>query len=140
MKELEKIDIKNIKKIENLSLFKPYNWIYLNYDKKNGIIIFKKEENKKIESLSNKELKDMYRLYIFNNNFMITIYNFGNNEYRYTEINKNDIVEEKIKEFYLKNEDKLKIKKNEKIKVRVGKIKESEREVIQYIGFIGGEE
>ena len=82
----------------------------------------------------------MYRLYIFNDDFMLTIYNFGNNDYRYTEINKNDIVEEKIKEFYLKNENKLKIKKNEKIKVRVGKIKESEREVFQYIGFIGGEE
>ena len=32
MKELEKID--NIKNIENLNLSKPYNWIYLNYDKK----------------------------------------------------------------------------------------------------------
>jgi len=137
MKELEKIDIKNIK---SLNLYEPYNWIYLNYDKKNGIIIFKEEENKKIDLLSDKELKDMYRLYIFNHDFMLTIYNFGNNEYRYTEINKNDIVEEKIKEFYLKNENKLKIKKNEKIKVRVGKIKESEREVFQYIGFIGGEE
>ena len=137
MKELE--EIKSIQDIENLNLSKPYNWIYLNYDKKEGVKLFKETDNKGIDSLSDKEFKDMYRLYIFNDSFMLTIYNFGNG-YRYTKIAKEDIVEEKIKEFYLKNENKLKIKKNEKIKVRVGKIKESEREVFQYIGFIGGEE
>ncbi|MHB9314819.1 hypothetical protein ACW0TP_08475 [Fusobacterium polymorphum] len=128
MKELEKID--NIKNIENLNLSKPYNWIYLNYDKKNGIKFFKEKDNKRIDSLSDKELKDMYRLYIFNDNFFITIYNFKD-EYRYTRIDKKDIIDERIKEFYLKN--------NEKLKIRIGKIEGTEREVIQYIGFIGGE-
>ena len=128
MKELEKID--NIKNIENLNLSKPYNWIDLNYDKKNGIKFFKEKDNKRIDSLSDKELKDMYRLYIFNDNFFITIYNFKD-EYRYTRIDKKDIIDERIKEFYLKN--------NEKLKIRIGKIEGTEREVIQYIGFIGGE-
>ena len=128
MKELEKID--NIKNIENLNLSKPYNWIYLNYDKKNGIKFFKEKDNKRIDSLSDKELKDMYRLYIFNDNFFITIYNFKD-EYRYTRIDKKDIIDERIREFYLKN--------NEKLKIRIGKIEGTEREVIQYIGFIGGE-
>ena len=128
MKELEKID--NIKNIENLNLSKPYNWIYLNYDKKNGIKFFKEKDNKRIDSLSDKELKDMYRLYIFNDNFFITIYNFKD-EYRYTRIDKKDIIDERIKEFYLKN--------NEKLKIRIGKIKGTEREIVQYIGFIGGE-
>ena len=128
MKELEKID--NIKNIENLNPSKPYNWIYLNYDKKEGVKLFKETDNKGIDSLSDKELKDMYRLYIFNDNFMITIYNFKD-EHRYTRIDKKDIIDERIREFYLKN--------NEKLKIRIGKIEGTEREVIQYIGFIGGE-
>ena len=128
MKELE--EVKSIKDIESLNLSKPYNWIYLNYDKKNGIKFFKEKDNKRIDSLSDKELKDMYRLYIFNDNFLITIYNFKD-EYRYTRIDKKDIIDERIKEFYLKN--------NEKLKIRIGKIEGTEREVIQYIGFIGGE-
>lgn len=128
MKELE--EVKSIKDIESLNLSKPYNWIYLNYDKKEGVKLFKETDNKGIDSLSDKELKDMYRLYIFNDNFLITIYNFKD-EYRYTRIDKKDIIDERIKEFYLKN--------NEKLKIRIGKIKGTEREVIQYIGFIGGE-
>jgi hypothetical protein len=136
MKELE--EIKTIKDIENLNLSKPYNWMYLNYDKKEGVKLFKEMDNKEINSLSDKEFKDMYKLYIFNDEFMVTIYNFGN-EYRYTKIDKKDIIEEKIKEFYLKNDEKLNLKNNEKLKIRIGKIKGTEREIVQYIGFIGGE-
>lgn len=136
MKELE--EIKSIQDIENLNLSKPYNWIYLNYDKKEGVKLFKETDNKGIDSLSDKEFKDMYRLYIFNDSFMLTIYNFGNG-YRYTKIAKEDIVEEKIKEFYLKNDKKLNLKNDEKLRIRIGKIKGTEREIMQYIGFIGGE-
>ena len=136
MKELE--EIKTIKDIENLNLSKPYNWMYLNYDKKEGVKLFKEMDNKEINSLSDKEFKDMYKLYIFNDEFMVTIYNFGN-EYRYTKIDKKNIIEEKIKEFYLKNDEKLNLKNNEKLKIRIGKIKGTEREIVQYIGFIGGE-
>jgi len=136
MKELE--EIKTIKDIENLNLSKPYNWVYLNYDKKEGVKLFKEMDNKEINSLSDKEFKDMYKLYIFNDEFMVTIYNFGN-EYRYTKIDKKNIIEEKIKEFYLKNDEKLNLKNNEKLKIRIGKIKGTEREIVQYIGFIGGE-
>ena len=136
MKELE--EIKTIKDIENLNLSKPYNWVYLNYDKKEGVKLFKEMDNKEINSLSDKEFKDMYKLYIFNDEFMVTIYNFGN-EYRYTKIDKKNIIEEQIKEFYLKNDEKLNLKNNEKLKIRIGKIKGTEREIVQYIGFIGGE-
>ena len=117
MKELE--EIKTIKDIENLNLSKPYNWVYLNYDKKEGVKLFKEMDNKEINSLSDKEFKDMYKLYIFNDEFMVTIYNFGN-EYRYTKIDKKNIIEEKIKEFYLKNDEKLNLKNNEKLKIRIG--------------------
>ena len=136
MKELE--EIKTIKDIENLNLSKPYNWMYLNDEKKEGVKLLKEMDNKEINSLSDKEFKDMYKLYIFNDEFMVTIYNFGN-EYRYTKIDKKDIIEEKIKEFYLKNDEKLNLKNNEKLKIRIGKIKGTEREIVQYIGFIGGE-
>ncbi len=96
----------------------------------------------------------MYRLYIFNNDSMITIYNFGN-EYKYSRVNKEDFKEEpdekNIKYIYLKesNEDKYRDKTkalNERLKVRVGnverKIKDKngeekivDREVVQYIGY-----
>ena len=56
MKELE--EIKTIKDIENLNLSKPYNWVYLNYDKKEGVKLFKEMDNKEINSLSDKELLD----------------------------------------------------------------------------------
>jgi hypothetical protein len=89
---------------------------------------------------------------------MITVYNFGN-EYKYSRVNKEDFKEKpdekNIKYIYLKesNEDKYRDKTkalNERLKVRVGnverKIKDKngeekiiDREVVQYIGYIGGE-
>lgn len=153
MIELEDIKLEDIKKLE---LSKPYNLIYLDYNKENGIKIFKENDKNKrdIHSLSDDDLKNMYRLYIFNNDSMITIYNFGN-EYRYSRVNKEDFKEEpdekNIKYIYLKesNEDKYRDKTkalNERLKVRVGnverKIKDKngeekivDREVVQYIGY-----
>ena len=153
MKELEDIKLEDIKKIE---ISKPYNLIYLDYNKEEGIKIFKKDDQYKrdINTLSDDDLKNMYRLYIFNNDSMITVYNFGN-EYKYSRIDKDDVKEVSIKYIYLKESDKEKYKDktkalNERLKVRVGnverKIKDKngeekivDREVIQYIGYIGGE-
>ena len=91
----------------------------------------------------------MYKLYIFNNDSMITVYNFGD-EYRYSRIDKEDFKEESdeknIKYIYLKESDKEKYKDktkalNERIKVRIGRLKtKTEREVVQYIEYIGGED
>ena len=90
----------------------------------------------------------MYKLYIFNNDSMITVYNFGD-EYKYSRIDKEDFKEESdeknIKYIYLKESDKEKYKDktkalNERLKVRIGRLKtKTEREVIQYIEYIGGE-
>lgn len=145
MKELEDIKLEDIKKIE---ISKPYNLIYLDYNKEEGIKIFKQNSNKDIDSLSEEDLKNMYKLYIFNNDSMITVYNFGN-EYKYSRIGKEDFKEEpeekNIKYIYLKETDKEKYKDktkalNERIKVRIGRLKtKTEREVIQYIEYIGGE-
>ncbi|ATV70840.1 hypothetical protein [Fusobacterium pseudoperiodonticum] len=157
MIELEDIKLEDIKKIE---ISKPYNLIYLDYNKEEGIKIFKNDNQYKrdINTLSDDDLKNMYRLYIFNNDSMIIIYNFGN-EYKYSRIDKEDFKEgsdkKNIKYIYLKESDKEKYKDktkalNERLKVRVGnverKIKDKngeekvvDREVIQYIGYIGGE-
>ena len=145
MKELEDIKLEDIKKIE---ISKPYNLIYLDYNKEEGIKIFKQNSNKDINSLSEEDLKNMYKLYIFNNDSMITVYNFGD-EYKYSRIDKEDFKEESdeknIKYIYLKETDKEKYKDktkalNERIKVRIGRLKtKTEREVIQYIEYIGGE-
>ena len=148
MIELEDIKLENIKKLE---LSKPYNLIYLDYNKENGIKIFKKNDKDKrdINTLSDDDLKNMYKLYIFNNDSMITVYNFGD-EYRYSRIDKEDFKEESdeknIKYIYLKESDKEKYKDktkalNERIKVRIGRLKtKTEREVVQYIEYIGGED
>ena len=153
MKELEDIKLEDIKKIE---ISKPYNLIYLDYNKEEGIKIFKKDDQYKrdINTLSDDDLKNMYKLYIFNNDSMITVYNFGD-EYKYSRIDKEDFKEESdeknIKYIYLKESDKEKYKDkrkalNERLKVRIGnverKIKDKngeekivDREVVQFIGY-----
>ena len=136
MIELQDIKLEDIKKLE---ISKPYNLIYLDYNK----------DKKDIHSLSDDDLKNMYKLYIFNNDSMLTVYNFGD-EYRYSRIDKEDFKEESdeknIKYIYLKESDKEKYKDktkalNERIKVRIGRLKtKTEREVVQYIEYIGGED
>lgn len=144
MIELQDIKLEDIKKIE---ISKPYNLIYLDYNKEEGIKIFKKNDKDKrdINALSDDDLKNMYRLYIFNDDSMLTVYNFGD-EYKYSRIDKEDIEEVSIKYIYLKEKSKEEYKKKEKavhgrIKVRIGRLKtKSEREVVQYIEYIGGED
>ncbi|WP_462422324.1 hypothetical protein ABF218_05540 [Fusobacterium pseudoperiodonticum] len=142
MIELQDIKLEDIKKLE---ISKPYNLIYLDYNKEEGIKIFKQNSNKDIDSLSEEDLKNMYKLYIFNNDSMLTIYNFGD-EYKYSRIDKDDIEEVTTKYIYLKEKSKEEYKKKEKavherIKVRIGRLKtKSEREVVQYIEYIGGED
>ena len=145
MIELQDIKLEDIKKLE---ISKPYNLIYLDYNKEEGIKIFKQNSNKDINSLSEEDLKNMYKLYIFNNDSMLTVYNFGD-EYKYSRIDKEDFKEESdeknIKYIYLKESDKEKYKDktkalNERIKVRIGRLKtKTERVVVQYIEYIGGE-
>ena len=73
----------------------------------------------------------MYRIYIFNEEFMRIIFNFGNNEYRYNEVLKNDFKESHIKYIYSKDPQNPK-----RLKVRVGILNnEEKRETIQYIGY-----
>ena len=86
----------------------------------------------------------MYRIYIFNEDFMITIFNFGNDEfgntqYRYNEILNSDFKNSYIKYIYSKDPKEPKnAQKYSKLKVRVGTLKNNEREAIQYIGYVEG--
>ena len=102
--------------------------VSVDYDNKDGI---KLEKNINLSNLDTilEEIKNFYKLYIFNEDFMLTVFNFGNNEYRYSKVKKSDFDSETIKYVYMREYGRL--------KVRIGKI--GEREVIQYIKF-GGED
>ncbi len=123
--------------------------VCINYDEEKGINIFTEEDTKdylekdiaaflETKNLKDK-IKDMYRIYIFNEEFMKIIFNFGNDEYRYNEILETDFKESFIKYIYSKDpKDPKNEKKYSKLKVRVGRLRNEEREAIQYIGYVEG--
>ncbi len=144
MQEFEIITLEEIKK---LRFSKAYNIVCINYDEEKGINIFTEEDTKdylekdiaaflETKNLKDK-IKDMYRIYIFNEKFMKIIFNFGNDEYRYNEISETDFKESFIKCIYSKNpKDPKNEQKYSRLKVRVGRLKNDEREAIQYIGYV----
>lgn len=142
MQEFEIITLEEIKK---LRFSKAYNIVCINYDEEKGINIFTEEDTKdylekdiaaflETKNLKDK-IKDMYRIYIFNEEFMKIIFNFGNDEYRYNEISETDFKESFIK--YIYSKDPKNTQKSNRLKVRVGILNnEEKREAIQYIGYI----
>ena len=107
MQEFEIIALEEIKK---LRFSKAYNIVCINYDDRNGINIFIEEDTKdylekniesflEIKQLKDK-IKDMYRIYIFNEDFMMIIFNFGNGEYKYNEVLESDFENSYIKYIY----------------------------------------
>ena len=125
MEEFKTLSLEEIK--NKIETDKNLYLVSVDYDNKNGI---KLKSNVPISQLDTilEEVKNFYKLYIFNDDFMLTVFNFGDNEYRYNKVLKSDIEKEKIKYIYMREYGRL--------KVRIGKI--GEREVIQYIKF-GGE-
>lgn len=130
MEEFKSLSLGEIK--NKITSTKDLYLVSVDYDNENGI---KLEKNIKTSNLDKilEEIKDFYKLYIFNEDFMLTVFNLGDNEYKYNKITKydfnmNEEGKEKIKFIYMKEYGRL--------EVRVGKI--GEREVIQYIKF-GGE-
>lgn len=125
MEEFKTLSLEEIKnKIEtnqNLHL------VSVDYDNKNGIRLEKDVEFSKLDTIL-EEIKNFYKLYIFNDDFMLSVFKFGDNEYKYNKILKEDFTKESIKYIYMKE--------HERLKVRIGKI--GEREVIQYISFEKG--
>jgi len=132
MEEFKTLSLEEIK--NKIETDKNLYLVSVDYDNKNGI---KLKSNVPISQLDTilEEVKNFYKLYIFNDDFMLTVFNFGDNEYRYNKIKKDDFdkdeegkIKEKIKYIYMREYGRL--------QVRIGKI--GEREVIQYIKF-GGE-
>lgn len=126
MEEFKTLSLGEIK--EKITSTQDLYLVSVDYDNKDGI---KLEKNINLSNLDTilEEVKNFYKLYIFNEDFMLTVFNFDNNEYRYSKVKKSDFNSETIKYVYMREYGRL--------KVRIGKIEK--REVIQYISFDKGE-
>ena len=120
-------------KLKDITDEKNYNLVYINYDRVNGIKVLSN-----IIELTEEEKNNFYRIYIFNDDYMVTIFNFGRENLKYNKIKKEDF--DNYSEKYIYLETNKKELKNKRLKVRVGNLKiDNSREAIQYIDFIGGE-
>ena len=133
--------------------------IYINYEKEKGIKVFGNEENV-LNLLTEEDLKDFYKIYIFNKDTMKTVYKFSDDDYRVSEINyiyeqndkgekiisNYDIIREReiYSEIYLdKTEHEKEAKKKEfKVKVQIIQKKSEEKtinrenELVKFVEFI----
>ena len=117
-----------------------YNLVYINYEKENGIKVFKNEGNA-LNLLSESDFANFYKIYLFNNNFMKTIYKFGEDDYRYSEVNSEDFDEntKKFREILIKIKENPDEKKVNRLKVLTGENKITKKEMVQFLEFLGGE-
>ena len=117
-----------------------YNLVYINYEKENGIKVFKNEGNA-LNLLSESDFENFYKIYLFNNNFMKTIYKFGEDDYRYSEVNSEEFVEntKKFREILIKIKENPDEKKVNRLKVLTGENKITKKEMVQFLEFLGGE-
>ncbi|WP_294706373.1 hypothetical protein [uncultured Fusobacterium sp.] len=117
-------------KLKDITDEKKYNLVYINYDRANGIKVLSN-----IIELTKEEKNNFYRIYIFNDDYMVTIFNFGKENLKYNKIKKEDF--DNYSEKYIYLETNKKELKNKRLKVRVGNLKEdNSREVVQYIDFV----
>lgn len=117
-------------KLKDITDEKKYNLVYINYDRANGIKVLSN-----IIELTKEEKNSFYRIYIFNDDYMVTIFNFGKENLKYNKIKKEDF--DNYSEKYIYLETNKKELKNKRLKVRVGNLKEdNSREVVQYIDFV----
>ena len=117
-----------------------YNLVYINYEKENGIKIFKNEGNA-LNLLSESDFENFYKIYLFNNNFMKTIYQFGENDCRYLEVNFEEFDEntKKFREILIELKADQDKKEYNRLKILIGENKITKKEIIQFLEFLGGE-
>ena len=117
-----------------------YNLVYINYEKENGIKAFKNEGNA-LNLLSESDFENFYKIYLFNNNFMKTIYQFGEDDYKYSEVNSEEFDEntKKFREILIKIKENPDGKKVNRLKVLTGENKITKKEIVQFLEFLGGE-
>ena len=118
-----------------------YNLVYVNYEKKDGIKTFKNEGNA-LNFLDENDFNDFYKIYIFNSKFMKTIYKFGEDDYRYLEINSEEFDEntKKYRKILLNVKEDPEGEKYRHLKILIGKNKVTGKEMVQFLKFLGGEE
>ena len=135
--ELKKFDKEKMKQELQNDI---YNLVYINYEKENGIKIFKNEGNA-LNLLSESDFENFYKIYIFNNNFMKTIYKFGEDDYRYSEVNSEEFIEntKKFREILIELKDDQDKKEYNRLKILIGENKITKKEIIQFLEFLGGE-
>ena len=117
-----------------------YNLVYINYEKENGIKAFKNEGNA-LNLLSESDFENFYKIYLFNNNFMKTIYQFGEDDYKYSEVNSEEFDEntKKFREILIELKDDQDKKEYNRLKVLTGENKITKKEMVQFLEFLGGE-
>ena len=117
-----------------------YNLVYINYEKENGIKVFKNEGNA-LNLISESDFENFYKIYIFNNNFMKTIYKFGENDCRYLEVNFEEFDEntKKFREILIELKENSDIKNDKRLKVLSGENKITKKQMVQFLEFLGGE-
>lgn len=117
-----------------------YNLVCINYEKENGIKVFKNEGNA-LNLLSESDFENFYKIYIFNNNFMKTIYKFGEDDYRYSKVNSEEFDEntKKFREILIELKDNQDKKEYNRLKVLTGENKITKKEIVQFLEFLGGE-
>ena len=135
--ELKKFDKEKMKQELQNDI---YNLVYINYEKENGIKVFKNEGNA-LNLLSESDFENFYKIYIFNNNFMKTIYKFGEGDYRYSEVNSEEFVEntKKFREILIELKADQDKKEYNRLKILIGENKITKKEIIQFLEFLGGE-
>jgi len=87
----------------------------------------------------NEPIKD--KLSRFNNNFMKTIYQFGEDDYKYSEVNSEEFDEntKKFREILIEIKENSGKKKINRLKVLTGENKITKKEIVQFLEFLGGE-
>ena len=114
MEELKSLSLGEIK--EKIISTKNLYLVSVDYDNKDGIKLKKDFDLSSLETVL-EEVKNFYKLYIFNEDFMLSVFNFGNDEYKYNKVMVSDFeknekgeVKEKIKYIYMKQYGKLKVR------------------------------
>lgn len=116
----------NLEEIQKRFSGQKHQVIYINYNRPDGIKILNN-----IKELSSGDLNHFNKIYVFNNEIMLTTSLFDKGDMRYTETLKEEFENsENYKEFYL---EKCAYKK---LRVRIGKTKDG-IEKTQYIELRG---
>ena len=88
-------------RLKDITDEKKYNLVYINYDRANGIKVLSN-----IIELTEEEKNSFYRIYIFNDDYMVTIFNFGKENLKYNKIKKEDFDSYSEKYIYLETDKK----------------------------------